>query len=131
DVADDQRTSGDDRERVRTLGQRLQASARQPVVAFGRLVRIRRRADDDLLAFPRLPRQLPTKYLGDIDLDSDRCAVAIIRWAVGATLECAHVTERALVDATHVRVERPAEHHAPDAIEGVAAWLLPIPRSHR
>ena len=45
------------------------------------------------------------------DLDPDRGAVAAVGGPVGAQLEGPDVTERAAVDAAHVRVERPAERH--------------------
>ena len=49
---------------------------------------------------------------------------------VGAPLERSDVTERAAVDAAHVRVERPPERHALHSIQRGAAGLFAILDSH-
>ena len=131
DVAHDQRAARDQRERVRGLGEHLEAGARQAVAALGRLVRVGRGADRDRLARPRAARELAPQHVGDVDLDADRGAVALVRRAVGAQLEGADVTERAAVRAAHVRVERPAERHALHAVERDLARLLAVLRPHR
>ena len=91
----------------------LEARARQPVAALGRLVRVGRGADRDRLAVATTRRASSrAQHLGDVDLDPDRRAVAVVGRPVGAPLEGADVTERAAVGAAHVRVERPVERHA-------------------
>src|SRR5205823_5992252 len=54
----------------------------------------------------------------------------VIRWPAGTELESAHVAEGALVDATGVRVERPAEGHAVDLADRGSAGLLAIFHPH-
>ena len=106
---------------LRRPAERLEASSRQPVAALGRLVGIGCRADHDLLAAPRRPCELAREYVGDVDLDPDRTAVAVVGGPVGPELERAHVTERAAVHAAGVGVQRPPERHPLDAVEGGAA----------
>ncbi len=115
---------------VRRLGERLEAAARQAVAALGRLVRVGGGADRDRLAVPRPARQLAPQDLDDVDLDADRGAVAVVGRAVGAQLEGADVAERAAVDAPHVRVQRPVEGHAADAVQSRSAGLFPVLGTH-
>ena len=131
DVAHDQRAARDHRERRRRAPEHLEARARQPVAALGRLVRVGRGADRDLLAPPRRARELAREHLGDVDLDADRAAVAVVGGPVGAQLERADVTERAAVDAARVRVERPRERHPLDAVQRAPARLLAVLDPHR
>ena len=79
---------------------------------------------------PRRPRELAPQHLGDVRLDADARAVAVVRRTVGALLERAHITERAAVDAAHVRVERPAEAHPLHPVECGAARLFAILDGH-
>src|SRR5258705_336272 len=79
----------------------------------------------------RRPRELDTQHVGDVDLDSDAGAVTVVRWSVGTPLVRAHVAVRAAVHAAHVRIERPLEPHALDAIERRPARLFAILRTHR
>ena len=130
DVADDHRAARDDAERVAGLGERLEAGAGQAVAALGGLVGVGRGADRDDLALPRGARELAAEDLGDVDLDADRRAVAVVGRPVGALLEGADVTERAAVDAAHVGVERPVEAHALDAVQGAAARLFAVLGGH-
>ena len=104
--------------------------ARKPVAALGWLVGVGGGADRDGLVFPRRPRKLAAEHLDDVDLDPDRAAVAVVGGPVGASLEGPHVAERAAVNAAHVRIERPVEHHPFDAIEGALARLLAVLDSH-
>jgi hypothetical protein len=129
-VADDHRPARDDRERRLRLRQHLEARARQAVAAFRRLVRVGGRADRDVLALPGRPGELGPQHVGDVDLDADRPAVALVERPVGAVLEGADVAERAAVDAAHVRVQRPPERHALDAVERRLARLLPVLDPH-
>ena len=129
-ITDDQRPAGDDVEWVRGVAQHLDARTRQPVPAFGRLVWIGGGADHDVLPRPARARELHAQAIGDVELHTDRRPVAVVRRAVGATLECAHVTEGALVDAAHVRVERPVEGHAFDMVQRDLARLFPILDPH-
>src|ERR671931_359337 len=130
DVADDHRPARDDAERVVGLGERLEAAPRQLVVALRRLVRVRRRADRHDLVLPGCARQLAPQNLDDVDLDPDRAAVAIVEGPVGPALEGPDVAEGAAVDAPHIGVERPVEHHPLDPVEGALAGLLSILGSH-
>ena len=113
---------------VRAHAELADARARQAVASLRRLVRVRRRADRDALPLPRRPRELATQHLGDVDLDPDRAAVPVVRRPVGTRLERADVTERAAVGAARVRVQRPVERHALDA---VAARFGRAPRGTR
>ena len=115
---------------VRAFGQCLDRAAGQAEAALGGLVRVRRRADDDLLALPRLARQFTPEDLDEVGLDADRRAVARVGRPVGDLLERPDEAERALVDAAHVRVERPLEAHVPDAVQGGAAGLVAVCRPH-
>ncbi len=130
DVAHDQRPPRDDVERVRGHSERLEAAAGEPVPALGRLVRVGGGADGDGLAAPGLPRELHAQHLGDVHLDADRVAVALAGRTVGPLLERPDVTERAAVDAAHVRVERPGERHPSDAVESGLARLLAVFHPH-
>ena len=56
--------------------------------------------------------------------------VAVVGGPVGAPLERADVAERAPVHAAHVRVQRPLERHALDAVERGPAGLLAILDPH-
>ena len=116
---------------VASLAERDDRAARQPEPTLGRLVRVGRGPDDDLLATPRASCQLAGQHLDEVGLDPDRRPVAGVRGAVGDPLEGAHEAERALVRAAHVRVERPGERHVPDAIERRPAGLVPVGRPHR
>ena len=129
-VTDDQRPTGDDRERLRGIAQHLDARPRQPVAPLGRLVRVGGSTDRDRAAVPRTPRELRAQLLGDVHLDADRRPVALVRRPVGPQLEGPHVTERAAVHTAHVRVQGPVEGHALDVIEGDLAWLLAVLRPH-
>ena len=116
---------------LRGVAQHLDARARQPVAALGGLVRVGRGADRDGLAPSSAGRASSrAQHLGDVHLDADRRAVAVVGWPVGAPLEGADVTERAAVDAAHVRVQRPVERHALDAVERDLARLLAVLDAH-
>src|SRR5206468_1413349 len=99
DVADDHWAARDDAERVARLGEGFDAGAGQAVVALGRLVRVGGGADRDALSGPRGAGKLAAEDLGDVDLDADRRAVAVVRGPVGAELEGPDVTEGAAMDA--------------------------------
>ena len=131
DVAHDQRPARDQAERRPRPSEHLDARAREPVAALGRLVRVGRGADRDLLAAPRRARELALEHLGDVHLDADRAAVAVVGRPVGPQLERADVTERAAVDAAGVRVQRPGERHPLDAVQGAPALLLAVLGPHR
>jgi len=131
DVPHDQRPSRDEADRVPGVGERLERATRQSEVSFRGLVGVGRRADHDLLALPRLPRELLAKDLDDVGLHPDRRSVSGVRGPVGHLLEGADETERASVDTTHVRVERPLEAHAPNAVKGRAAGFVAIDGPHR
>ena len=68
--------------------------------------------------------------LGDVRLHADRRPVAVVRRPVRALLERPDVTERAAVDAAHVRVQRPLEAHALHRVEGALAGLFAILDPH-
>jgi hypothetical protein len=112
------------------VGERPEAPAREAIAALGRLVRVSGGADRDGLVLPRSPRKLAAEHLDDVDLDADRLTVTVVERAVGPTLEGPHVAERAAMDAAHVGVERPVEHHPLDAVEGALAGLLAVFGTH-
>ena len=55
--------------------------------------------------------------------------VAVVRRPVGALLEGPHVTERAAVDAAHVRVQRPVEAHPLHRLSAIGTALRDTRRS--
>ena len=130
DVAPDERPAGDDRDRCARSGELDDAGTRQPIAPLGRLVRVGGGADRHLLARPGPPRELRAQDLGDVHLDPDRAAVAVVGGPVGAPLEGAHVTERAAVHAAGVGVQRPRERHPLDPVERRLARLFGVCDSH-
>jgi len=90
------------------------------------LVRIGGGADDDRLFAPRAARKLAAENCGDVGLDPHGAAVAVVRWAVRATLERADVAEGAAVLAAGVRVERPRKAHVLDRVERRLALDLEV-----
>src|SRR5262249_40510304 len=66
---------------------------------------------------PATPAQFFHEHLDEVRLDADRAAVAVVRRPSCATFEPADVAERAAMGATCVRVQRPSEAHALDAVE--------------
>src|SRR5262249_37618962 len=98
--------------------------------ALGRLVRIGGRSDGDVVLLPAAPGELAPEHVGDVDLHANGAAVLVARRAVGPPLEGADVTERAAVRAAHVRVERPLERHALDAVQRRLAGLLAVLDPH-
>ena len=129
-VADDERPAGDDRERRPGPGELDEARAGQPEASFGRLVRVRRRADRHALALPRRPRELLAQHLSDVHLHADRAPVTVVGRAVGPLLEVADVTKGATMGAAHVRVERPLERHPADGVQSRPARLEPVLGAH-
>ena len=119
-------------ERVRGVAERLEAarasagSAPRPAGTG----RSRRRSRPSRLA-TTAARARARSTSATFDLDADRRPVAVVRGPVGAPLERAHVTERAAVDAAHVRVQRPLERHPLHAVERAPAGLLAILDPHR
>ena len=117
DVPDDHRSFGHETDRRPAARQRLDGLARQLVVPFDRLIRIGRGADRDLLPCPRRPIQLAPEHVDDVVLDeNDRRELV-----VGVHLEL-HViapgeTVMTAVRAAAIRVQRPAERHALDAVQ--------------
>src|SRR5207302_1076734 len=89
-----------------------------------------RRSYHDVLALPAPASELAPEHLGDVRLDADRAAVPIVRGTIRPALEGADVAERAAMSTAHVRVERPAEHHPGDPVQGGAAGLLAVLRLH-
>ena len=126
DIAPDERAARDDRGGGAGLRELDDARPGEAVAPFGRLVGVGRGADRHLLARPRAARELGAEHVGDVRLDADRAAVAVVGGPVGALLEGADVTERAAVDAAGVRVQRPGERHPLDAVERGAARLLAV-----
>ncbi len=129
-VANDQRPTRDDRERIRRVPQHLDTRARQMETALRGLVGIGRGADRDLPSVPPGAGELAAQHVGDVRLDSDRGAVPVVRRTVCSLLEGADVTERAAVHATHVRIQGPFEGHPAHPVESDAARLLAIFDSH-
>src|SRR4029453_6601451 len=118
-------------EGVPGLGERLEAGASEAVAPFGGLVGVGGGADRDRRRLPGGPGELAAEDFSDVDLDAGRGAVAIVGLPVGAEREGADVAEGAPVDAAHVRVQRPVEGHALDAVQSAAAGLLSVLRPHR
>ena len=110
-VAAQRRALGQDRERRRRPGERLDDPRHQPVAALGPLVGIGVRAERDGLAAPRRPGDLTGQHLGDVDLDHD-LGVEVgpgVQVEVGVRLPGEAVD--APVRAAAVGVDRPAERH--------------------
>ena len=126
DVADDQRPARDDHERRVGAAEHLDAGPRQAVAPLRRLIRVGGGADRDRLARHERRRELACQHLGDVHLDPDRAAVAVVGGPVGAPLERADVTERAAVHAARVGVQRPGERHPLDPVERAPALLLAV-----
>src|SRR6185437_13765721 len=93
------------RSRWRGADESLDAGAREAVAALRRLVRIGRRPDRNRLVLPRRPGKLSPQHVGDVRLDADARAVAVVPRPVCPGFEGADVTEGAAVRAAHVRVE--------------------------
>ena len=129
-VAPRHRPAGDQRERGAGAAELADAGAREPVARLGRLVRVGGSADRDALVLPGGASELASQDFGDVDLDADRTAVAVVRRPVGPGLERPDVTERAAVRAARVRVERPREGHPLDAVQRGAAGLLAVVDPH-
>ena len=70
-IAQQQRRLGQDRARVARVAQRLPDPAHQLVAPLDPLVRVGVRAQRDVLALPRRPRQLRPQHLRHVDLDDD------------------------------------------------------------
>ena len=130
EVADDEWPARDDAERRACAREDLDAAAGQPVTTLGRLVRIGGGADRDRLAAPGSAMELRAQHLDDVDLHAHACPVALVRGAVGAAFETAHVTECAAMRAAHVRVEAPVEAHPGHPVERRATRLLAIGGAH-
>src|SRR2546430_9402459 len=126
DVADDHRAARDHGRRVGEVAKRLQALPGKAVAAFRRLIGIGRGADDYGLFPPRPARQLAAENGGDVDLDPDRPAVAVVRWPIGAELECADIAKGAAVLAAGVGSQRPREAHVLDGVQGRFALDLDV-----
>ena len=73
---------------------------------------------------------MPTSIAEKLDSPQVRQFSVFLQNKVGALLEVPHVAERAAVDAAHVRVQRPLEGHALDAVQRAAAGLFPVLRAH-
>ena len=126
DIPPDERAAGDDRGGGAGTRELDDARPGEPVATLGGLVRVGGGADRHLLPRPRAPRELGAENVGDVRLDADRAAVAVVGGPVGPLLESADVTERAAVDAAGVGVQRPGERHPLDAVERGAAGLLAV-----
>ena len=130
DIAPDERAARDDRGRGARPRELDDARPGEAVAPFGGLVRVGRGADRHLLARPGAAGELGAEDVGDVRLDADRAAVAVVGGAIGPLLEGADVTERAAVDAAGVRVQRPGERHPLDAVQRGAARLLAVLDGH-
>src|SRR5207253_6599508 len=108
---------------------------RQAVAAFRGLVGVGRGTDDHGLLAPRTPRQLAPENRGDVELDANCPAVAVVEGPVGAQLEGADVAESTPMLAARVRVEGPGEAHVLDRVERRLALHIEVddvgePRLH-
>ena len=130
-VADDQRAARDDRERLARRraaprGTRASAGSGPRPAGTGRSPRRSRSARPSSSAARARARSTSATF----DLDADRRAVAVVGRPVGPLLERPDVTERAAVHAAHVRVQRPVERHALDAVQRDLARLLAVLDPH-
>jgi hypothetical protein len=105
----------------------------KPEAALGRLVSVGGRADRGLLAAPGRPSQLATQHLHNVGLDHDAGLEVHARVPVlGDGVVRAGVAVDAGVDAPDIRVQRPFEGHALDAVERrLAADLDVLDASHK
>ena len=112
EVAQQQRRLRQHRARVRRVAQRLPDAFHQPVAALHPLVGVRVRAQRDVFALPRAPRELGPQHLGRVHLDDDlplevaACVEAEIRVCRASE------TKIACMCASPIRVHRPPERHA-------------------
>ena len=124
DVAHDHRPLGHDADRRVGVAAGLEAAAGEGVAAFDRLIGIGGGAERDLLAGPRRPGQLAPQHRDEVRLHEDDRGEVV----AGAELELVLVAPGeavvAAVGAAAVRVQRPAERHALDAVQRRAAMDL-------
>ena len=130
DVTPDERAARDDRDRCARARELDDARAGEAIATLRRLVRVGSGTDRHLLARPGAAGELCPQHVGDVRLDADRAAVAVVGGPVGPALERPDVTERAAVHAAGVRVERPGERHPLDPVECGAARLFAIGGPH-
>ena len=114
DVAHDHRPARDQPERVRGVARaprcrRASAGSGPRPAGTDRSPRRSRRSRRATRAAPARGRRTSATFA----LTRIERAVARVGRPVGPQLEGPHVTERAAVDAAHVRVQRPGERHAP------------------
>ena len=127
-VAHDHRTLGHQADRRPAGGEREQRSTRQPVVSFDRLIRIGRGAECDELAAPGRSIELTRQHVGEVRLHQDDRRELITHAQLELGVIAAGEAVVATVGASAVRIERPVEGHALNAIERRAARHLLIGR---
>jgi hypothetical protein len=111
EVAQDQCALGEDRERIRRLGERGDDVAHQLVAAFDALVAVDVGAHGDVLVLPGRFGQLATEDRADVGLHHDlrvevmpRVEVEVLVRLTGEAVDTRHA-------AAAIRVDRPAERH--------------------
>lgn len=118
DVAHDHRPLGDDAHGVACAGERLERAAGEAVGALDRLVRVCGRAERRHLTGPRRLVQLSREDLDEVDFDEDDGGELIVGVQLELRLVPAGETVVAPVRAAPVGVERPAERHSLDRVQG-------------
>src|SRR5437764_6049919 len=124
-VALDQGAFGGDPDRAGSVTERLQAAARQAVLAVGGLVRVGAGAQRHPLALPAGTTQLGAQDVHQVDLD-ENLTLEVGRRELQPLVVATGVAIAAGMTAALVGVEGPAEGHACHAVEGAAAAYLVI-----
>jgi hypothetical protein len=128
DIAYDHRSFRDEPEGRVAAGERFNEPPRQPVAALDWLVRIGGCPERHVFSSPRWTIEFALQHLYDVVLDQNHRRELVVRIHFELHVIPACETVVASVGAPAVRVQRPAEGHALDAIQGGLAGNLLVAR---
>ena len=111
-IAHDHGRLGEDRERVTGRRERLGDTAREPVAALARLVRVGVRAERDRVTRPLRVGELGAEAFDGVDLDDDALLEVLAAVEPEVLVGGACEAVRARVAAAAIRVDREPERHA-------------------
>ena len=117
-IAHDHRPLGDQADGRPSGEQRLERTSRELVMTLDGLIRIGRGADGYLLANPRGFVELSAQHVDQVDLHEDDAREVIARSELELRLIPSGEAVVATVCAAPIRVQRPVEGHAFDAVQG-------------